>query len=67
MVAQCLDVPKYRCHTSYDTNWSLNAVMVKRSTMLNGEVRGSVSQASNSDLVSNAMNTRLAIAAAERR
>ena len=39
MIAQCLDVPKYRCHTSYDTNWSLNAVMVKREVMLNSEVR----------------------------
>lgn len=28
-------LPLYRCFTSYDSNWSLNAVMVKKSTMLN--------------------------------
>ena len=40
MIAQCIDEPKFRCHTSFDTNWSLNAVMVKRSVMLEDEPKG---------------------------
>jgi hypothetical protein len=31
-------VPSYRCFTSWDSNWSLNAVMVKADTMLNKKV-----------------------------
>lgn len=34
-VSDCFDKPDYRCFTSDDTNWTLNAVMVKKSTMLN--------------------------------
>jgi hypothetical protein len=34
-VSDCFEEPDFRCFTSYDTNWTLNAVMVKRSTMLN--------------------------------
>jgi hypothetical protein len=34
-VADCLRVPDFRCFTSWDSNWTLNAVMVKKSTMLN--------------------------------
>eukprot|EP01032_Pedospumella_encystans_P011040 gene11040-12872_t len=33
-VADCLHEPDFRCFTSWDTNWTLNAVMVKKSTML---------------------------------
>ena len=33
-VADCLRVPDFRCFTSWDSNWSLNAVMVKKSSML---------------------------------
>ena len=40
MIAQCVEEPEYRCHTSFDTNWSLNAVMVKRSTMLEDKPKG---------------------------
>lgn len=32
-VGDCLDVPSYRCFTSWDSNWSLNAVMLKKSDM----------------------------------
>lgn len=39
IVNDCTDweegqVPAYRCFTSWDSNWSLNAVMVKKSTMI---------------------------------
>jgi len=30
-------MPKYRCFTSWDSNWSLNAILVKRESMLNKE------------------------------
>lgn len=40
MIAQCTTSPSYRCHTSYDTNWSLNAVMVHRETMLKSIPKG---------------------------
>ena len=40
IIAQCIDEPKLRCHTSHDSNWSLNAVMVKRDVMLNGVPKG---------------------------
>jgi hypothetical protein len=33
-MAQCIDAPNYRCFTSWDSNWSLNAVIVRRSAML---------------------------------
>lgn len=33
-VSTCLEQPEYRCFTSWDSNWSLNAVLVKRSSML---------------------------------
>jgi hypothetical protein len=34
-VSDCFAEPDFRCFTSEDTNWTLNAVMVKKSTMLN--------------------------------
>ncbi len=36
MISQCVDdgIVEYRCHTSRDTNWSLNAVLVKREVMM---------------------------------
>lgn len=34
-VSDCLSEPDYRCFTSWDTNWTLNAVLVKKETMLN--------------------------------
>lgn len=34
-VADCLNTPSFRCFTSWDSNWSLNAVMLKRLDMLN--------------------------------
>jgi hypothetical protein len=40
MVSQCVKDPEYRCHTSFDSNWSLNAVMVKRETMLEAKPKG---------------------------
>jgi len=33
-VSDCLYDPSFRCFTSWDSNWSLNAVMVKKSDML---------------------------------
>jgi len=33
-MSQCLSQPEFRCFTSWDSNWSLNAVLVKRSSML---------------------------------
>jgi len=38
-VSECITTPgpKYRCHTSYNSNWSLNAVIVKREVMLHGK------------------------------
>ena len=39
-VAECISKPgglEYRCHTSFDSNWSLNAIIVKRETMLEGK------------------------------
>ena len=33
-MAECIGAPKYRCFTSWDSNWSLNAVMVRRDAML---------------------------------
>ena len=34
-VEDCLYQPDYRCFTSWDSNWTLNAVLVKVSTMKN--------------------------------
>ena len=33
-VADCLEAPAFRCFTSWDSNWSLNAVMVRVRSML---------------------------------
>ena len=33
-MADCLDSPNFRCFTSWDSNWSLNAVIVRRDAML---------------------------------
>lgn len=33
-VSDCLESPDYRCFTSWDSNWTLNAVMVKKSTIM---------------------------------
>jgi len=33
-VADCLRVPDFRCFSSWDSNWTLNAVLVKKSSML---------------------------------
>eukprot|EP01033_Poteriospumella_lacustris_P006673 gene6673-4811_t len=33
-VSDCSSEPDYRCFTSWDTNWTLNAVLVKKGTML---------------------------------
>lgn len=33
-VSTCLEQPEFRCFTSWDSNWSLNAVLVKKSSML---------------------------------
>ncbi|GMH57455.1 hypothetical protein TrRE_jg8933 [Triparma retinervis] len=40
MVSKCLEEPEYRCYTSFDSNWSLNAVMVKRETMMEAKPKG---------------------------
>lgn len=40
-VSDCFSGPNYRCFTSWDSNWSLNAVMVKRDSMLHKMVRNS--------------------------
>lgn len=34
-VDDCLDSPEYRCFTSWDSNWTLNAVLVKKSSIIN--------------------------------
>ena len=34
LVSDCLDTPKFRCFTSHDSNWSVNAIFVKRSAMM---------------------------------
>ncbi len=34
LVAECLDTPKFRCFTSHDSNWSVNAILVKRSAIM---------------------------------
>ena len=34
LVSDCLPNPRFRCFTSWDSNWSLNAVMIKRQSML---------------------------------
>eukprot|EP01031_Cornospumella_fuschlensis_P038082 gene38082-46273_t len=33
-VSDCFDSPAYRCFTSWDTNWSLNAALMRKSSML---------------------------------
>lgn len=33
-VSDCLANPRFRCFTSWDSNWSLNAIMVKRKSIL---------------------------------
>lgn len=33
-VSDCLTAPRYRCFSSWDTNWSLNAALMKKATML---------------------------------
>lgn len=35
LVDDCTDEPRFRCFSSWDSNWTLNAVLVKKSTMLN--------------------------------
>jgi len=40
LVAECVDEPKFRCHTSSESNWSLNAVIVKKDVMLKEKPRG---------------------------
>ena len=34
LVHDCFEKPNFRCFTSWDSNWSLNAVMIKKSSML---------------------------------
>jgi hypothetical protein len=34
LVSDCITSPRFRCFTSWDSNWSLNAVMIKRSSIL---------------------------------
>ena len=34
LVSDCFNDPRFRCFTSWDSNWSLNAVMIKRKTIL---------------------------------
>jgi len=38
-VNDCYFDPDYRCFTSWDTNWTLNAVMVKKSDMLSRQYK----------------------------
>ena len=33
-VSDCFENPRFRCFTSWDSNWSLNAVMIKRKSIL---------------------------------
>eukprot|EP01040_Poterioochromonas_malhamensis_P010861 gene10861-11838_t len=33
-VSDCSSEPDYRCFTSWDTNWTLNAVLIKKSTIV---------------------------------
>jgi hypothetical protein len=41
--SECVSsVPRYRCFTSWDSNWSVNAILVKRETMLNKRYMNSV-------------------------
>eukprot|EP00607_Mallomonas_marina_P007973 CAMPEP_0182416986 /NCGR_PEP_ID=MMETSP1167-20130531/1416_1 /TAXON_ID=2988 /ORGANISM="Mallomonas Sp, Strain CCMP3275" /LENGTH=243 /DNA_ID=CAMNT_0024590231 /DNA_START=804 /DNA_END=1532 /DNA_ORIENTATION=+ len=35
IVTDCTMTPRFRCFTSWDSNWTLNAVMVKKSDILN--------------------------------
>ena len=35
LVQDCFDEPSFRCFTSWESNWSLNAVLVKKSSILN--------------------------------
>lgn len=38
-VTDCLTSPKYKCFTSRDSNWSLNACMIRKSSMLNNKYK----------------------------
>ena len=37
-VSDCHIDPDYRCFSSWDSNWTLNAVLVKKTSMLKKEV-----------------------------
>lgn len=38
-VSDCFAQPRYRCFTSWDSNWSLNAALLKKSSMLSKQYR----------------------------
>lgn len=38
-VGSSASVPEYRCFSSHDSNWSLNAALIKKSTMMNKQYK----------------------------